>query len=392
MISTIIVSLGVSVLNTHALGSESFGTLKFFQTLFTLVLTLSTYGCFVAGGRLFAKSNNSEDKRSLTGVMLIIVGLITSFMMSVLLCFSYLDLDVLKDGRDNILRLAIPLLFALPLQLFLENSLKGDNRIFELALLRVFPGLFYLAVAYWIQQVDRLNLNLALNLYMIMIGSVCLIMLVRLNPNFKNFKNNFQLMLNETKRFGRHVYIGTISNVGSTQFGSIALAFFIDTTSVGHFVLARTIAAPLTMIATNVGIAFFNTFAHSKSIPIKVVYVTLGMSGVTLIAFYMVIGVFIDRVYPEEFKVILPLIYIIAMGSVVQGIGGFVNNFLCAHGHGKKSRNAAFLQGFINCLGFTFLVYWLGVIGAALTVLLASLSFTLMVLYFYRKVQWSQNG
>jgi len=198
-------------------------------------------------------------------------------------------------------------------------------------------------------------------------------------------------VLNEVRRYGKHIYIGTISNVGTTQFGGIALAFFIDATAVGYFILARTISTPLTMIATNVGTAFFKSFSNSKGIPIKVVYGTIGISVVSLIVFYLVIGIFVDYVYPKEFQVILPLIYIIAMGTVIQGIGGFVNNFLCAHGYGKISRNAAFLQGFMNCLGFTFLVHWYGVNGAAFTVVLSSLSFTLMILYSYRQVRWSGN-
>jgi O-antigen/teichoic acid export membrane protein len=287
------------------------------------------------------------------------------------------------------LSLVIPLLFALPLQLFLENSLKGDNKIFELALLRVFPGLLYLGFAYWVQQTERINLSFVVHLYLVTIIVVCLTIVSRLKPRFKEFKTTFSKVLNETRHYGRHVYIGILSNVGTTQFGGMALAFFIDPTAVGYFVLARTIAMPLTMIASNIGAAFFKSFAHSKGIPIKVVHATLGISAVTLIIFYLVIGKIVDLVYPEEFKIILPLIYIIAFGAVILGIGDFVNNFLCAHGHGKKSRNAAFLQGFINCLGFTFLVNWYGEYGAAMTVVLANLGFTIMILFFYRKVRWS---
>jgi O-antigen/teichoic acid export membrane protein len=383
---TIVISIGVSVVNTHALGSEQFGDLKFLQTLFAFIITGSTLGMYVSGGRLIAEDHDESRISSLAGAMLVVTLLLYVFMMVVLFVLSYSGIAVLQNGLDDVVRLVIPLLVALPLQICLENLLKGQNKIYELAFLRITPGAAYLVIAILITKYGELTLNLALSLYLGTIASVGFVLAIQSRPVFTGMPGALSVILKEVRRYGVHVYFGIIANVGTTLLGGLLLAFFLDTTSAGYFILARTIAAPLTLIATNIGTVFFRSFAQVNNIPPRVFLLTVLMALLSLALFLLVIGRFIDYVYPSEFSVMVQLVYIISAGTTLQGIGGFVNQFLCAKGHGKKTRNAAFMQGALNCLGFTVLVYYWGMVGAALTVVLGSAGFLVTILYYYRKV------
>ena len=230
---TIVVSIGVSVINTHALGPQSFGDFKFFQTLFSLVLTMSTLGLFVSGGRLIAQEPGDSERRALSSSMLFLAFFLSIFLMLFLWIFSYQNYDVLADGKGHTLRLIIPLFLALPLQFLLENSLKVSNKIYDLVILRVLPGILYLSMAYLLYINKNLNLVFALYLYFGAILLVAIIILLRQGLVFSGMTNSVIKIVNEVKVYGFHVYVGTVSSVGTTLLGSVALAFFIDTVAMG---------------------------------------------------------------------------------------------------------------------------------------------------------------
>jgi O-antigen/teichoic acid export membrane protein len=347
---------------------------------------MSTLGLFVSGGRLIAQESCVDGRRLLSSSMLLLAICLSIILMVFLWVFSFQDFEVFADGKGHILRLIVPLFLALPLQFLLENSLKGSNKIYDLVILRVVPGILYLSIAYWMYVNKTLNLTLALYLYFGAILLVAIIIILRQGLVLSGISNSVKNIVNEVKTYGFHVYVGTVASVGTTLLGSVALAFFIDTVAMGYFVLARTIAGPLVQIAENIGTAFFRSFSGAERIPKKVFYLTISISLVTLMIFSSVVDIFVDFVYPEKFKGIVPLIYIISIGSVAHGIGGFVNNFLCANGHGKKTRNAAFVHGFLNCFGFTVLVYYFGLTGAAFTVVLAASGFLITILIYYKQI------
>ena len=385
LITGLLVSIAVSVINTRALGADFYGDYKFLQAISMFVVSLSTLGIFVSTGRILAELNEKTERRAIIGASSIIMLFIFVVFSIGFWVFSYYQYDYFDRDLGWLIRLSLPLTYGYILKIYLENVLKGVNGIFSLAFTRVAPNIFYLLYAAIMVANDALDLTSAYLGFIFCTAAALTIILLQLRPVFSNIRTNITRILTETREYGFNVYLGILASVASIQLGGVMVAYFLDTRSAGFFLLARTITMPLVQISTSIGTAFFRSFAKKEFIPRRVMFGTLGMGAGILIVFILIIGDFVNLVYPPEFQPIIRLCYIMALGATLQGIAGMINNFLCARGHGAYSRNASFARGFINCIGYTLGIQYYGITGAACTVLASGLFFLLAMLYYYRK-------
>lgn len=385
MLLGLAISIGVSVANTRFLGAQSFGDLKFLQNLFTFSVTCMTFGLFVSGGRLLANEESARQQQKMFGAQLIAVAVISITVMALMVMFSYIEVYVFDSDLGGDIRLAAPLLFVFPLQICLENALKGQNRITELSVLRVMPGLLYLVFVLALTRVSSLALDSALMLYMSSLGLVGVVISIRLQPNLRGVfvPSRIRELISETRTYGFHVYTGILGGVATTQLAGLAVAYFMDTKAVGFFLLARTITMPLSVLPTNIGTIFYRTFASRNEIPPKVTAMTIGVSLSAYLVFALIIGLLVEFLYGADFIEIIPICYILGASSIITGIGSFFNNFVCVKGYGKYARNAAFVIGFVNVAGYLLLIPAFDLYGAAMTALLASIAFLFMIVRYY---------
>jgi O-antigen/teichoic acid export membrane protein len=385
MVIGIIIGIAVSVINTRLLGPERYGDLKFLQNLFTFVVTFLTLGIFVSGARLLAQNKNEPIKHQLIGNLLILAAVISVVLIIGLLLFSFFEDRIFHNELGRIIRIFSPLLFVFPFQLCLENIMQGDNRIYELSVFRIAPSILYIIGAISFNYFVPLSLISALGIQLIVLVMIILVMIIRFKPKFANIKKNLSIIWQENKTYGFQVYIGTLAGVASAQLGGLSIGYFIDNTNVGFFSLALTTAMPLTMIPNAVGTTFFKDFTNMDSIPKKATTVTLVLSIGALIFFLLIIKKLILLLYSSEYSVVVPLAYLVSIGSIFHGFGDFINRFLGAHGKGRELRNGAFAVGFSNVLGYIVLVYVFGVKGAAITKITSGFIYCSMMYYFYKK-------
>ena len=387
----LIVSILVSSINTHALGADQFGDYKFLQTISIFLVTFLTFGFFVAGGRLLAIAKDDASKRRLMGGIAVIICVIYVVLVILFLLLSFYFDEVFGRKLGGLIQLTLPLLFIYPMNICLENLLKGLNAIYSLAIARLMPNVLYLVYAYFLSKNNALDLYAAYLGYLLFSATIFLGIFIYLKPSFSDVIKNINYIYEETKRYGFKVYTGILASVATMHFGGVMVAFYLDTRSAGFFLLARTVTLPLTQISTTIGTTLFKKFANSEHISQKVFVVTISSAILLLAIFYVVIDDFVIWLYPPEFKVIIPLCFIMAIGATLQGMGGMINNFVCARGYGAYSRNSSFVRGGVNIIGYTVGVKFWGVTGAATTVLASGVVFLLALIFYYRLMMRKSN-
>jgi O-antigen/teichoic acid export membrane protein len=385
MILGMILGVGISVVNTRFLGPKQYGGLKLLQSIFSFGTTLLTLGLFVSGKRLLALRKNSRIKNELIGALIILAFVISAVLIIALFAFSFFEGNLFHDNFGRIIRIFSPLLFVFPLQYALLNIMQGDNQIYKLSVFRVSPKVFYLLAAIAFNYFVPLTLTAALGMQMVILLFIVGITAVRMKPKFTHVKKNIILVWEENKTFGFQVYLGIIAGVASAQLGNISVGYFIDSKSVGFFSLALAITAPLAIIPNAVGTAFFKEFTEKKIIPSKVTVLTIAVSIAALLFFFFIAKDVVMLLYSKEYTPVISLAYIVAVGFVLHGFGDYLNKFLGAHGLGRELRNGAVVVGISNILGYTLLVYAMGITGAAITRLLSGFLYWLMMFYSYRK-------
>ena len=391
MILGLITGIMVSVINTRFLKPELYGDFKFLQTFCSFIVTFLTLGIFYSGGRLVAKKNNEQIKNEIIGGTLIAGLLISILFMTIIFNVSFLEELIFKNSLGYTFRIFIPLLIVYPFEMFCENLLQGDNKIFSLSIFRLGPKILYLVIVpLYHFYISPLSLNSAFSIYLISMGVFILFSINSLKPKLKNTKQNLLLIWTENRSYGFPVYVGALASIASSQFGGISISFFVDNTNVGFFSLAVTASLPLTLIPSVVGTAFFKDFSNMKEIPLKITIYTLLLSAISLMGFILIIRPMVIFLYSSAYLAVIPLAYLTSIGSTFHGYGDYINRFLSAQGKGKVLRNTSFAIGISNILGYTILIYFFGVYGAALTKLISGILYSGFMIYYYRKLKFSE--
>ena len=387
MVLSLVVGIGISIINTRYLGSERYGDFKFLINLFSLAVSFLTFGFFYSGGLLLARTDDVMEKRDISGAILKLASFSSLLLILISLVFSFLEHRIFGNSLGPLIRYSLPLLFIFPFQLAFEQILQGSNRIYSLSVLRTGPKLVYIVLAVALQYFSRFNLTTALIAHL---GSAALIIafiVFLIKPRFGRNKALIARIRRENRSYGFPIYLGAITGVASTYLAGITISYYIDNEHVGFYSLAITAAMPLTMLPASFGITFFKAFVSYARIPSRVILATTALGFSALAGFLLFIDEIVILLYTEEFSPVIKLSYYIAIGSLFHGFGDILNRFISAKGLGKKIRNSNFILGVVNTAGFILLPKYFGVEGAAWTRLIAGLVYFFILLFFYLQYQ-----
>jgi O-antigen/teichoic acid export membrane protein len=390
------IGIGVSVVNTRILGPDGYGDYRFLLNFYSFVFSFLSFGFFYSGGRLVARQENESIKFLLIKNLLLITAYISILFCVVAFLFSYLEELIYQNELGYLIRIFLPFIFVYPFRQSIENLLQGDNRIYTLSIFRLGPKTLYLILIISLSFFVNVTLTNVLFLYFSTLAIFIVLIVMRFRPKLKPDKAIVSKIWLENKNYGFHVYIGAITGVASSYLAGLSLGYFVDNINVGYFSLALTATMPLTMIPNAIGTTYFKQFAQSKYIPSRVIWTAVCLAILVLGVFLALIGEIVNLIYPKEFQAVIPLTYYTAVGAVFHGLGDFFNRFLGAHGRGQELRNSNIQIGIVNLLGYIFLVYFIGVYGAALTKLLAGLVYLIIMLSYYmrfvKKVAGHEKG
>ena len=380
---SLILGVAISVFNARVLGPEIYGDFKFIQGVWRFLVAFLSGGIFVAGGRLLAQEQKKEFRQEIMGT-LILICLAQGILFSTLIfLFSWPQEKIFNNFLGNDFRFIAPLIVFVSFRPFMENTLKGDNRVYSIGMFHVLPLAVYLLASLLVVKLTPFGLRSALFLTLLSLGTIVIMILWYLAPLFRNIMVHAKKVWKETKVFGFDVWIGSLFNNNTILLAPLCIAYFHDNLSVGYFSLSMTLASPLRFIPASIGVALFKRFANKDRIHPSITWATIGISVCSVVAFIIVLYLAFPIVYTENYLPALPLCYIIAIGAILQGIGGFFNNFLCAKGYGKASRNASLAQGVVNLLGYVTLVPPYAGLGAAVTLLASGMIYLCMILKSY---------
>ncbi|MDH3697403.1 MAG: oligosaccharide flippase family protein [Flavobacteriaceae bacterium] len=383
--SVLAIALGflVSVFNSRILGPEKFGDFKFIQTVGIFIASLVSVGFFISLTRLLAINNEKIKEQKIIGLFVIIFGIVSVIGMILMFCFAYIEPYFFKHGIDSKFKIfffIVPVIIGLAA---LKEVLKGMHRIYALAFLGFMPALVYLIIIYPLSKLITIEIDQVL---MASYGVGLIIVayhLIKLKPGFGIKKFLFKRLLAENRQNGRPIYFGSLAGVATQHIAAFSISYFMDNTQVGYFMLALTICSPLLVIPSVMGTIFFKEFTTIQNIPKKVFSFSVVSTLAALVIFYSFIEKIIITFYTEDYLVVADISKYLIIAFIFHGLGDLINRFLGAKGKGKLLRNAAYLVGIINVLGYTVLVKLFDLNGAIITKVLASGGYMIVMCVYY---------
>lgn len=391
-ILAIVLGFLVSIFNSRILGSESFGDYKFIQSVATLIGSVVAVGFFVSLTRLLAINKEKIKEQKYAGLFVLIFGVVSFIGILLMLLFSLVEPYFFEHGLDSKFRIFFFITPSIIGLAALKEILKGMHRIYALAILSFIPALFYFIIIYPLSKIMPIDLEHVLFATYGVGNLVVLFYIIKLKPDFKFNKSIYQELLAENKKNGRPIYYGSLAGVSTQHIAGIGISFFIDNIQVGFFMLAITVCKPMLMIPSVIGTVYFKKFANIKTIPKKVFSFSILSTVVALFVFYVLIEQVILNFYAIEYLAVIDIAKILIFGFVFHGLGDLFNRFLGAKGKGKLLRNAAYVVGVVNVLGYTILVKYFDLQGAIITRILASgLYMLVMGFYYFKYIKEDKN-
>jgi len=376
--------IGTSVINTRLLGPESFGDFKFIQSIFNIMMIFFSVGIFHTGGRLIADKQFQHIRKKIFGGLFGLTFLISGLFIATVFVSSYVQEYIFDNNLGYIIRYAAPFTFVFVFKVALDKFMEGDNLIHELAIFQIAPKVLYVVFILVASLVLELNLMIVLGVFLLTQLVSTVYGYSKFSPDFWGFSETSKLIFTENKNHGFQIYIGALVSNGTLHLSSFIIAYYLDNTNVGYFNLANTIATPLSMIPQVVGTAYFKDFANSDRIPKKVISSTILISLLAFGAFILMIKYVIVFLYSEDYLPVVTLIYYISFAYVIQGLYLVLNRFLSAHGIGKELKNASFIRGAVNIIGFVVLIKLIGTVGACITLVFSNVSYFLYLAIQYK--------
>lgn len=390
----IVLGFLVSIFNSRVLGPEDFGNFKFIETVARFIASIVSVGIFISLTRILAINRDKATERKYVGLFTYVFGITSLIGILLFIIFSFIEPYFFESDLGSQFRIYFFIVASIIGYTALLEILKGMHKINTIALVNMLPILGYLVVAYLLNLYTPITLDHTIILTYGILLLVILVVLVRLRPDFKIKKIQIAKLLHENKFNGRPIYYGSLAGVATTHIAGLSISYFMDNTQVGFFMLAMTICTPLLVIPSVIGTIFFKQFVNMKAIPKKVYAFSIASTAFALIVFYSLIEYVVVTFYTEDYLPVSDISKYIIIGFIFHGFGDLLNRFLGAKGKGKWLRNAAFLVGIVNVVGYTILIKYFNINGAILTKILASgLYLVLMIHYYltYKKKQYVQG-
>lgn len=382
-IAGILLGFLISVLHTKLLGAEKFGDFKFIETVVRFIGSLVSVGFFISLTRLLAINEDKIKERKYVGLFTIIFVIISLIGILLILFFSYVEPYFFGHGLSKIFRKYFFVVSAVIGQLALNEILKGMHKINNLVIFNVLPGTIYVIILYALSFYLTIGVETILFLYYLIIFSAVILAIIYLKPKFNFDKKMFSALLVENKHNGRPIYYGSLAGVATSHIAGFSISYYLNNTEVGFYMLALTVCSPILIVPSVLGTIYFKEFVHLKSIPRRVLAFSFLFTFIALIIFYVLIEPVVIYVYGDTFLPVSVMSKYLIFGFILHGLGDLYNRFLGAKGKGKLLRNAAFLVGIVNIVGYTALISFFDINGAILTKILASCLYMSVMIYYY---------
>lgn len=380
------IALVSNILLARYLGPHDFGSYMYLIALITLFTTIFTFGFFQAGGRAIVLSSNKSKIKQYYGAEYIITICLYLALVMFLYIYLYIDTNVKNKGLEEYIPLLILSGWVMLLRRYYDVLFQSDKRIKLLAFSRLgqpFLFLVLLSFGYYYE----LNLYFIFIIFLITHVVNAAFVFLNLRPSFKSLKKRTYEVWLYNKRFGVHLYIGSVLPLSLASLSGILVSYNSDDNSgVGFYALAFSLVALISIIPNTIATVLFKDFSKMKLMPVKVVVSSFILAFIALIGLVLIVKPFVYYLYGSEYETVVMLVLIMVLGLLAHGMGDLYNRFLSANGYGVMIRNGAIFTGIFLLILNVILIPEYKEYGAAISTLLAGFFYFIAMYYFYFRV------
>lgn len=385
MLINVVLGYGVTKVNTTWLSVEAFGILSLFINLILFIRVFFSAGVFESASRLLAVEKQQENSRELRGAVLVftlVLGILLSFF--ILIFSGYADL-IFNIKIGFLLKAFWPFAIFLPLQNMLQVVLRGIGHISKLSIFYFLSRLFYLIMMAGLLYFGAFHLQSSIMAFLISATATVVFFSVLLQPSFKYLKKHLKQLTEEVLSYGHHLYLVNILSGVFLHVDKLLLAYFLNATQLGYYMLAYSISAPISYFSNALAASSFRQFADSRFIPKKILNTNLQYILGVVIILILFNRFIIETLFSPLFSPARPILLILTFAFAFSGLSIPYTLFFKAQKRGKEIRNITLAAQAVFLVLNIILIPLIGINGAAIALLISyALDYTLHYIVYKR--------
>ena len=375
-----------NMLLAKQMGATNFGIYSLSLAIITFISIFFEFGYFSSASKMLANNHDINLEKKIFGASITIACILSAFFIVFALVISFLLGKIFSHEIGRIIRISSFISWSFVIPFFMELILKGSNHICYLAGFNIFSKILFVAflsLLFIFEHLTPLNALLSFSLSYAVAFAIYAYML---RPNFSGFFEILRAINSENKRYGKYIYKGRIFAVSAYNIDRLLIGYFIGSKDVGFYGLANSMATPIISMSAAMGSSVFKTLTNSSKIPFTILKANLAW---VLLSFFLTntLGYLIINFYlKEEYDDVLFLLLLTSAGYCIKALYQPYNAWIVGQGYGKEDQKMSYGMAAINLSGNIIFVPMLGVIGAALSSILASFYYLYASVYFVKRI------
>jgi O-antigen/teichoic acid export membrane protein len=202
--------------------------------------------------------------------------------------------------------------------------------------------------------------------------------------------------LRETWSFGLRYYVGKVSNLATIEFGTVVVAMFVGKEEIGLFAVAAAVTARAEFIPNVIGTVILPRVAASEEGRPELVAQCARLTAATCAVFLGILvlftEIFVRVLFSPAFLPAVPLIRIIALGTLVRCAAKVVVPYLISRNRPGLASTAVFSGMVVNIAVMLALLGRIGLPAAAIGVTVSHLVSSVILLAAFQRVSGMSFG
>ncbi len=385
LIFALIFGLISSSMTARLMPVRELGHYRFIISCVSVIVSACTLGLFSSAGTLLAGPGNSTFRRLVAGgasTQVWLVAAATSVLVGILVFTSQ------PPTASNRWLVAVILAGAMAWPLLLQEILRAKGDFVGLGLLNAAPpALFILLLGLLTLLGVPADSSLCIILFFTSQGLVVFALAMSSNFNPRPHRLGYAYLFKRNLSLGLNVYWGTFLAALTSQSGIFILQFLRALEDVAVFSLALTLTAPLALLPSAVGTAYFSQLPGAIGFPERVLRYAWTSSFFIAGIFVLIIPLAVHFLYGDRFSSVTLPAQICGIGAILQGMGDVYNRYYLAN------RDTAFL---LKTAGIVFASavilgvpagLFFGVMGVAFSKMACSAVYALFLVFHYHVAQ-----
>lgn len=381
-----VLAFGINAYLANDLGPEIFGAFSLILSIVAFGSMVLNFGFYPSVGLLIGEETYKRQQQELIGAILIIFIMLSCLAVLAILIFGRFLNDIFEANIHYIFTSLWFLIIFWPVRELSIQIAKGLGSSNLIALTRIsIPFIFggLLLLSYFSGSLDLLEASFAQFFALLLFF---ILFLLILKPKFTNLKEKIRLIIEKTKNYGSKIYLGSLSANTWPDLLIFYISFYGTFSDVAVYKVSLLIISPLVLVGQNLALYLFRKLVGKSEVDKNLFLGNMVIAVLLAVIFILMADIIVSVIFGNDYQEVVVISRIMVVGAMLCCIYQVPDAYMNANSKGKEVLYSSIIMGATAVISAVILISEFGLLGAAITYVLANIVYLTAITFFYNRV------